>query len=324
MEQHHLNEKVNLFTGAILSAAKETIPRGRWRDYIPCWTAQLQEIHSTASRLREKMESCPTDNNIAAYNKAKADFTRQKLQQTRAAWHEKTSSPNMEKDTDKLRNLTKLLNGDNPKKAQTVLQSEGELLVEKKAANCLAKLYQEESNVKLLRERTCQVREQLTQLQKQPTSDNCMSQPITMKEIEAAIQQLKCKKAPGPDGVTNDTIKHLGSVAKKTLIELFSESWKNGTVPALSKKATIIPIHVKKVDKKDPNSYCPISLLSCLGKLQERVINRRLISLLEEQKVLSTTDWISETQKHTRSAGPHCSRDRECLSRKEKGCFYFL
>ena len=236
MEQHHLNGKVKLFTEAILSAAKETIPRGRRRDYIPGWNAQLQELHSTASRLRETMESCPTDENTAAYNKAKAEFTRQKLQQTCAAWHEKTSSLNMEKDTGKLWKLTKLLNGEIPEKAQMVLKSEGEYIVQKEAANCLAKLYQEESNVKLPRERTCQVREQLAQLHKQPTSHNCMSQPITMKEIEAAKRQLKCKKAPGPDGVTNDMIKHHGPAAKKTLLELFNESWKNGTVPALWKK----------------------------------------------------------------------------------------
>ena len=55
------------------------------------------------------------------------------------------------------------------------------------------------------------------------------------------------------------------------------------------KKATIIPIHKKGKDKKDPNSYRPISLLSCLGKVLERVINRRLISFLEERKILSPT-----------------------------------
>ena len=69
------------------------------------------------------MEFSPTDDNIAAYSKAKAKFTRQKLQ-TRAAWHEKKSSLNMEKDTGKLWKLTKLLNGEIPEKAQTVLQSE--------------------------------------------------------------------------------------------------------------------------------------------------------------------------------------------------------
>ena len=110
MEQHHLNGKVKLFTGAILSAAKETVPRGRRRDYIPGWNAQLQELHSTASRFREKMESCSTYDNIAAYNKTKAESTRQKLQQTRAAWNRKTSSLNIERDTGKFWKLTKLLN----------------------------------------------------------------------------------------------------------------------------------------------------------------------------------------------------------------------
>ena len=132
MEQHHLNGKVKLLTGAILSAAKEAIPRGRRRDYIPGWNAQLQELHSTASRLREKIESYRTDENIAAYNKAKAKFTRQQLQQTRAAWHEKKSSLNMEKDTGKLWKLTKLLSGEILEKAQTVLLSEGELIVQRK------------------------------------------------------------------------------------------------------------------------------------------------------------------------------------------------
>ena len=112
-----------------------------------------------------------------------------------------------------------------------------------------------------------------------------------MKETEAAIKQLKCKKAPGPDGVNNDMIKHPGPAAKKTLLQLFNESWKNRTVPALWKKATIIPVHKKGKDKKDPNSYRHISL----GKFLERVINRRLI-FLEEWKILSPTQ--TGYQKH--------------------------
>ena len=48
-----------------------------------------------------------------------------------------------------------------------------------------------------------------------------------MKETEVAIKQLKCKTAPGPDGVTNDMIKHLGPAIRKTLLELFKESWRS-------------------------------------------------------------------------------------------------
>ena len=214
--QQHLNNKVKLFTTAILTAATETIPRGRRRNYIPLWNEQLQELHNAVSKLRDIMEHCPTDENTQAHNKAKAEYTHQKLQQTRAAWHEKTSSLNLKKDTCKLWKLTKLLNEDNPESRKTVLESEGELLTQKRAANCLAKHYQEESSVKLSRERTRQVREQLKQKQDQPPTDSCMTEAISMEEVELAIRQLKCKKDPGPDGVTNDMIKNFGLLTKRT------------------------------------------------------------------------------------------------------------
>ena len=49
------------------------------------------------------------------------------------------------------------------------------------------------------------------------------------------------------------------------------------------------PVHKKGKDKKDPNTYRPISLLRSLGKLLERVMNRRLISISEERIILSPT-----------------------------------
>ena len=191
------------------------------------------------------------------------------------------------------------------KKAQTVLQSKQ------------AKLYQEESNVKLPREGTCQVREQLAQLQKQPTSDNCMSQPITM--IEAAIKQLKCKMAPGPDGVTNDMIKHLGPAAKKTLLELFDKSWKNGTVPALWKKSHHHP-NPSKWQRQERRKQLPPHQPPKLPWKTSRASNQQKIDIVlgRTENTVTNTDGISETQKHRSSAGPDCPRDTECLPRKKK------
>ena len=72
--QEHLNNKVKLFTTAILTAATETIYRDRRRNYIPFWNEQLQELHNAVSKLREKMEHCPTDENTQAHNKADLFF----------------------------------------------------------------------------------------------------------------------------------------------------------------------------------------------------------------------------------------------------------
>ena len=87
----------------------------------------------------------------------------------------------------------------------------------------MAKHYREESSVKLSRERTRQVRKQLKQKQDQPPTDSCMTEAISMEEVELAIRQLKCKKSPGPDGVTNDMIKNFGMLTKRTLLKLFNE-----------------------------------------------------------------------------------------------------
>ena len=59
-----------------------------------------------------------------------------------------------------------------------------------------------------------------------------------------------------------------------------------GEVPVVWKEAVIIPVPKKGKDKKNPHSYRPISLLICVGKLLERMVNH-LISHLEGNSVLS-------------------------------------
>ena len=75
------------------------IPRGRRRDYQPYWTRELDNLHKALDQAREKMESLPTNANVEAHSKAKAQYKRARTQATRNSWHEKTASLNMEKDT---------------------------------------------------------------------------------------------------------------------------------------------------------------------------------------------------------------------------------
>ena len=49
-----------------------------------------------------------------------------------------------------------------------------------------------------------------------------MEEDLTMAELNDAIRRLKMKKAPGKDGVCNEMIKHLGTTARRKLLELFN------------------------------------------------------------------------------------------------------
>ena len=76
--------------------------------------------------------------------------------------------------------------------------------------------------------------------------------------------------------------------AKKTLINIFNKSWQTGTVPQCWREAIMVPIHKKGEDRRKVDSYKPISLTSCVGKLMERLVNTRLNWHLESNNLLSS------------------------------------
>ena len=251
-----LDKNAKEFNSAILGAALKSIPRSRRRDYQPFWSDELQKLHTEFDRARERMDSDPIDENVTAHNRAKAIFTKHKIAQQRDSWHRKTASLNYEKDSKKLWNLTKAINEDNKSQAHTAISQDGKLVTGRQAANAIAGSYQEDCITNVTQERKREVRRQTKELQKKASHIKAMEGELTMQELRSSIKKLKSKKAPGPDGVMNDMLRHLGSVAMNVLLRIFNQSWKQGRVPDIWKEASIIPIHKKGKDKKDAKS-CP-------------------------------------------------------------------
>jgi len=54
--------------------------------------------------------------------------------------------------------------------------------------------------------------------------------------------------------------------------------------------AKVIPIF-KSNDNKDPNNYRQISLLSCFNRIFEKNDMKRMISFIEEENILSTSQY---------------------------------
>ena len=182
------------------------------------------------------------------------------------------------------------------------------------AANLLAKTYQRESEVHLPMERTKEVRKQIKaarDITNRRTPESCMTEKFTLQELEDGIRKLKTKKAPGADGITNEFLKHLGPTAKILLLSIYNESWDSGLVPSTWKEAHIQPVLKKGKDKKGPENYRPISLLSCTGKLMERLINRRLMWFLETNSALSPTQTGYRQFRNTEDQLTYLSQDIE-------------
>jgi hypothetical protein len=65
---------------------------------------------------------------------------------------------------------------------------------------------------------------------------------FTVQSVEDAIRCSKSSTAVGPDGLTAIHLKHLGPRALSYLTELFNISTRKAEIPAIWKKAIIIPI----------------------------------------------------------------------------------
>ena len=110
--------------------------------------------------------------------------------------------------------------------------------------------------------------------------------PFSMLEFEYALS-LSSPTSPGEDDILYAMISHLPQESKKFFVCVINEFWCSGTSYKLWKNSLIVPFLKPGKDPSLPKSYRPIALTSCVFKIYERMVNVRLVWLLESKSLLS-------------------------------------
>ena len=119
----------------------------------------------------------------------------------------------------------------------------------------------------------------------------------TEHEIETIIEVLNPNKASCDDAISHKMLNGVSKSVSKPLCILMKRSFSEGIFPDTWTLANVIPIF-KNGDKSQPSNYWPVALLSCIGKLQEMIVLKKLYNFLLDNNLLYKTS-INLVSYHT-------------------------
>lgn len=122
-----------------------------------------------------------------------------------------------------------------------------------------------------------------------------------MDELKETISEIKNKTSSGIDDISVKIFENLPDCALIVLVQAINDSFITGVFPASLKRAIVIPLH-KGGELDDPSNFRPISLLSTLSKIIEKLVKKRMLQFLNEQNILNKNQFGFQNTKNTSDA----------------------
>ena len=98
---------------------------------------------------------------------------------------------------------------------------------------------------------------------------------------------LDLSKASGPDCIPVVVLKNCGSELSFILAELFNKCLKESCSSDCWKVSSVVPVFKNVGVRSTAKNYCPVSVLSVVSKVFEKLVNNRIIDHLEKYGHLS-------------------------------------
>ena len=108
---------------------------------------------------------------------------------------------------------------------------------------------------------------------------------ISSYELKGEIQNIQMGKSTGLDKITTKLIKQAGDTITESLLEVFNLSLRTGIFPDDWKFAKETPIY-KSEDKTLCENYRPISVISNIAKIFQKLVCRQLNTFLNNNNII--------------------------------------
>lgn len=125
---------------------------------------------------------------------------------------------------------------------------------------------------------------------------------FTYNEVSKVINKINDKKAPGIDGISGKMVINAYRSIPTTFVTLYNCCLQKGFFPTNWKTALIKLLHKPNSDHSNPDNYRPISLLSIMGKVLDKLLINRISWFLQERKFFNKNQYGFLPSKSTTQA----------------------
>ena len=110
---------------------------------------------------------------------------------------------------------------------------------------------------------------------------------------------LDLSKASGPDCIPVVVLKKCEPELSYILAELFNKCLKESCFPDFWKVSSMVPAFKNVGERSTANNYCPVSLLSVVSKVFEKLVNNRIVDHLEKCGLFSDFQYGFRSSRST-------------------------
>ena len=143
-------------------------------------------------------------------------------------------------------------------------------------------------------------------------------------EVINIISSLKTNKVYGPHSIPTNLLQSMKTEISITLKNIFNLSLRSGVHPYILRIAKTIPVY-KKGSRLVVSNYRPISLLSNINKILEKIVHNRVYRFLEEQNCIYSLQFGFRKKHATNHALIEITEKvRKALDNDEYACGIFV
>ena len=103
---------------------------------------------------------------------------------------------------------------------------------------------------------------------------------VTPKMVRKVVMNLDLSKASGPNCISLVVLKNCELELSYILAKLFNNSLKESCFPDCWKVSSVVPVFKNVWERSSAKNYCPVSLLSVVSKVFEKLVNNRIVDHL--------------------------------------------